>query len=72
MSAALHYPPVTDELLQEVVRRILSIGSLLKIILNTAKRTRADALQPPLRCDFQAWLASGVRQHQHMQIRRHA
>jgi predicted nucleotidyltransferase len=33
MSAALHYPPVTDELLQEVVRRILSVGSPLKIVL---------------------------------------
>ena len=72
MNSLLHYPPVTDELLQEVVRRILSVGSLLKIILNTAKRTRADAIQPPLRCGFQARLASGVRQHQHMQIRGHA
>ena len=72
MSAALHYPPVTDELLQEVVRRILSVGSPLKIILYTAKRTLANALQPPLRCGFQARPTSGVRQHQHMQIRRHA
>ena len=49
MSAALHYPLVTDALLQEVVRRILSVGSPLKIILNTAKRTLADILQPQLR-----------------------
>jgi len=33
MSSVLHYPPVTDELLQEGVRRILSAGSPLKIIL---------------------------------------
>lgn len=33
MSAALHYPPVTDELLQEAAHRILSAGSPLKIIL---------------------------------------
>ena len=72
MSSVLPYPPVTDELLREGVRRILSAGSPLKIILNTAKRTLADTLQPPLRCGFQARLASGVRQHQHMQIRRHA
>ena len=72
MSAALHYPPVTDELLQKVVRRILSVGSPLKITLYTAKRTLANALQPPLRCGFQARLTSGIRQQQHRQIRRHA
>ena len=72
MSAALHYPPVTDELVQEVVRRMLSVGSPLKIILYTAKRTLADALQPPLRCGFQAQLTSGIRRHQHRQIRGHA
>ena len=72
MSAVLHYPPVADELLQEVVRRILSAGSPLKIILYTAQRTLANAFRPPLRCGFQARLTSGVHQHQHMQIRRHA
>lgn len=33
MSSVSHYPPVTDELLQEAVHRILSVGSPLKIIL---------------------------------------
>jgi len=46
MSSGLHYPSVTDELLQEVVRRILSAGSPLKIILfgSRARGTaRADS-----------------------------
>jgi predicted nucleotidyltransferase len=33
MSVAHHYPPVTDELLAEVVRRILAVGSPSKIVL---------------------------------------
>lgn len=33
MSAELHYPPVTDALLQEGVRRILAVGTPLKIVL---------------------------------------
>jgi predicted nucleotidyltransferase len=46
MSSGLHYPSVTDELLQEGVRRILSAGSPLKIILfgSRARGTaRADS-----------------------------
>jgi predicted nucleotidyltransferase len=30
---ALYYPPLTDALLQEVVRRILSVGFPLKVVL---------------------------------------
>jgi predicted nucleotidyltransferase len=33
MSRVLEYPPLTDALLQEVVRRILSVGFPLKIVL---------------------------------------
>lgn len=33
MDPILEYPPVTDELLEEVVRRILAAGSPIKIIL---------------------------------------
>lgn len=33
MAGVLTYPPVTDHLLVEVVRRILTIGSPLKIVL---------------------------------------
>ena len=33
MSEAYHYPPVTDELLDEVVHRILSVGAPRKIVL---------------------------------------
>jgi predicted nucleotidyltransferase len=36
------YPPVTDELLEEAVRRILSVGSPLKIVL-FGSRARGDA-----------------------------
>ncbi|MGH9771213.1 MAG: nucleotidyltransferase domain-containing protein [Candidatus Acidiferrales bacterium] len=33
MSRALEYPPVTDRTLEEVVRRILAVGSPVKIVL---------------------------------------
>ncbi|MBX3329292.1 MAG: hypothetical protein KF722_02740 [Nitrospira sp.] len=33
MTSSLIFPPVTDQLLVEVVRRILTIGSPLKIVL---------------------------------------
>jgi predicted nucleotidyltransferase len=33
MASALTFPPVTDQLLEEVVRRILTIGSPVKIVL---------------------------------------
>ena len=33
MHRVLDYPPVTDETLQEVVRRILAVGSPLRIVL---------------------------------------
>lgn len=33
MASALTFPPVTDQLLAEVVRRILTIGSPIKIVL---------------------------------------
>ena len=36
------YPPVTDEILQEVDRRILAVGSPLKIVL-FGSRARGDA-----------------------------
>lgn len=42
MSRTLDYPPVTDELLKEVVHRILSVGSPLKIVL-FGSRAREDA-----------------------------
>lgn len=42
MSRTLDYPPVTDELLEEVVRRIVSVGSPLKIVL-FGSRVREDA-----------------------------
>lgn len=42
MSRTLDYPPVTDELLNEVVRRIVSVGSPLKIVL-FGSRAREDA-----------------------------
>lgn len=42
MSRTLDYPPVTDELLEEVVRRIVSVGSPLKIVL-FGSRARGDA-----------------------------
>ena len=42
MSRALDYPPVTDALLQEIVRRILSVGSPYTIVL-FGSRARGDA-----------------------------
>jgi uncharacterized protein len=42
MSQALDYPQVTDDLLQEVVRRILSVGTPHKIVL-FGSRARGDA-----------------------------
>ena len=42
MQAATTYPPVTDELLAEIVRRILSVGSPQKIVL-FGSRARGDA-----------------------------
>jgi HEPN domain-containing protein/predicted nucleotidyltransferase len=42
MADTLTYPPVTDELLREVVRRILAVGSPEKIIL-FGSRARGDA-----------------------------
>lgn len=42
MNSTLEYPPVTEELLKEVVRRILSVGSPLKIVL-FGSRARGDA-----------------------------
>jgi predicted nucleotidyltransferase len=42
MSQALDYPQVTHDLLQEVVRRILSVGAPHKIIL-LGSRARGDA-----------------------------
>lgn len=42
MMKTLHYRPVTDELLQEVVRRILSIGSPCQVVL-FGSRARGDA-----------------------------
>jgi predicted nucleotidyltransferase len=36
------YPPVTEELLQEAVRRILSVGNPLKIVL-FGSHARGDA-----------------------------
>jgi uncharacterized protein len=42
MSQAIEYPPVTDELLDEVVRRVLRAGSPRKIVL-FGSRARGDA-----------------------------
>jgi predicted nucleotidyltransferase len=33
MKSTLEYPPVTQETLDEVVRRILSVGAPLKVVL---------------------------------------
>ena len=33
MSQIFHYPPVTEDLLEKVVERILSVGTPLKIVL---------------------------------------
>lgn len=41
-TAAFNFPPVTDELLQEVVRRILSVASPQRIVL-FGSRARGDA-----------------------------
>lgn len=43
MNGSWTCPPVTDELLEEAVRRILSVGSPLKIVL-FGSRARGDAL----------------------------
>jgi predicted nucleotidyltransferase len=42
MSQALEYPAVTEQLLDEVVRRVLSVGSPHKIVL-FGSRARGDA-----------------------------
>ena len=42
MNQALEYPPVTEELLDEVVRRVLAVGSPHKIVL-FGSRARGDA-----------------------------
>ena len=42
MIQALTYPPVTDELLEEMVRRIRAAGSPLKIVL-FGSRARGDS-----------------------------
>lgn len=42
MSEALTFPPVTEELLQEAVRRILSVGSPEKVVL-FGSHARVDA-----------------------------
>lgn len=42
MPSVLEYPPVTDELLAEVVRRIRSVGSPKKIVL-FGSHARGDA-----------------------------
>jgi predicted nucleotidyltransferase len=42
MHRVLDFPPVTDETLQEVVRRILAVGSPLKIVL-FGSRARGQA-----------------------------
>jgi predicted nucleotidyltransferase len=42
MTPTLHYPPMTDELLQHIVHRIRSVGSPHKIVL-FGSRARGDA-----------------------------
>lgn len=42
MDQVLNYPPVTDKLLKEIVRRIFSVGSPLKIFL-FGSRARGQA-----------------------------
>jgi len=42
MELAYEYPPVTEELLQEAVRRIVNAGNPLKIVL-FGSRARGDA-----------------------------
>jgi predicted nucleotidyltransferase len=42
MTPTLNYPPVTDELLRDIVHRILSVGSPQKIVL-FGSRARGEA-----------------------------
>jgi predicted nucleotidyltransferase len=42
MKSTLEYPPVTQETLDEVVRRILSVGAPLKVVL-FGSRARGEA-----------------------------
>lgn len=42
MSQAYEYPPVTDEILEDVVGRILAVGAPLKIVL-FGSRARGEA-----------------------------
>jgi predicted nucleotidyltransferase len=42
MTPTLHYPPLTDELLQHIVQRIRSVGSPHNIVL-FGSRARGDA-----------------------------
>lgn len=42
MELAYHYPPVTDELLQEAVRRIVEAGNPIRIVL-FGSRARGEA-----------------------------
>jgi predicted nucleotidyltransferase len=42
MTPTMQYPPVTDELLQDIVHRILSVGSPHKIVL-FGSRARGEA-----------------------------
>jgi hypothetical protein len=44
MDPILEYPPVTDELLAEVVRRVLSAGSPLKVVLFGARQAATRSL----------------------------
>jgi predicted nucleotidyltransferase len=56
MSTAGSYPPVTEQLLGEVVRRILSVGAPRKIVLfgsRAAGRARSDS-------DLDVLLALGI------------
>lgn len=78
MSAALHYLPVTDELLQEaeaLCEEPEAFIAHVRVCRWDGWVTAGSTRQPTpysLRCGFQARLTSGVHQHQHMQIRRHA
>lgn len=61
MSAIEHHPPVTDELLAEVVRRILAVGNPQQIVL-FGSQARGDA-RPDSDLDLLIIEASDLPRH---------
>jgi len=61
MNSSFSYPAVTDDLLQEVLRRILEVGSPLRIIL-FGSRARGQA-RPDSDLDLLVIEESGLPRH---------